>query len=155
MKRLVVDAEKCSGCRLCEMVCSFHHDGRFSPSLSRVTVVKDDRHGMDYPLFCRQCDPCPSVEACPTGALKKTGGGIVALVEEDCIGCGACLDACTFDAIKMSMFSKPLICDLCGGSPVCAERCPTEALRFVEHGVVLDRPEDVFLKLRTRWGIID
>ncbi|MEM2803268.1 MAG: 4Fe-4S dicluster domain-containing protein, partial [Nitrososphaerota archaeon] len=30
------DFLKCSGCRLCEIVCSLHHEGRIWPEASRV-----------------------------------------------------------------------------------------------------------------------
>lgn len=153
MKRLLVDAEKCSGCRFCEMVCSFHHKKRFSPSLSRVTVIKEDKYGLDYPIFCHQCDPCPSITACPAGALTRTELGIVTVDEEACTGCGACVEACVFDAVKLDESSKPLICDLCGGEPVCAERCPTKALIFAESEEAVSRPEEAFGELLRRWGI--
>ncbi len=153
MKRIVVDSSLCAGCRYCEMLCSFSHEGRFSPSLSRIAVIKEDRYGMDYPVFCRQCDDCPPLESCPTGALSKMGLGIVAVDGDACTGCGSCLDVCTFKAIQLDESSRPLICDLCGGKPACVERCPTEALRFEESEEITERPEDAFSELRRRWGI--
>ena len=153
MKRLIVDAEICAGCRYCEMICSFHHEGRFSPSLSRVAVIKEDKHGMDFPLFCQHCEECPPADDCPTGALSKTIQGYIALEDWACTGCGTCIEACTFSAIRMGGESKPLICDLCGGKPVCVERCPTKALKYGESDEVLRLPEDVFRELRGRWGI--
>jgi len=152
LKKILVDAGECCGCRYCEMVCSFHHEGRFSPSLSRVTVEKEDRYGFDYPVFCHQCDTCPPVEACPTGALRRTSQGTVQVEEASCTGCGACVDACPFNAIKLNG-SRPIVCDLCGGEPVCVERCPTKALSFEdsEEGGVL--PEDALKELLGRWGI--
>ncbi|MFB0543999.1 MAG: dihydromethanopterin reductase (acceptor) [Candidatus Bathyarchaeia archaeon] len=48
---------------------------------------------------CIGCRPCPAEVACPTGALKR--------VEEKmkvqltlCMGCGLCLDACPYGAIR-------------------------------------------------------
>lgn len=152
MKRIVVDAEECAGCRVCEMVCSFHHRRRFSPQLSRVMVIKEDKHGLDYPVFCHQCDPCPPITACTINALTKTELGVIHVDREACVGCGACIDACTFNAIKFDEDSKPIICDLCGGEPVCVERCPTKALTYTEGGRI-DRPEDVFKELLRRWGV--
>ena len=154
MKRLIVDAAVCAGCRICEMVCSFRHEERFSPSLSRVTVIKVDEFGMDYPVFCRQCGTCPPVDGCPTDALTAENGMVV-LDKEACTGCGICIEACTYGAIKMDESTKPLICDLCGGEPVCAERCPTEAITFEEAEAFSETPEDAFRELRERWGIGD
>ena len=152
MRRILVDAERCAGCRLCEMVCSFHHEAKFSPGLSRVRVIKEDKHGFDYPVLCHQCDPCPSTAACPTGALTMREG-VVHLNEEACTGCGACVEACVFDAVKLDESLKPLICDLCGGEPACVERCPTDALAFAESGEGFDSPEEVRRELMRRWGI--
>jgi len=152
LKRITADGEKCSGCRLCEMVCSFRHERKFSPKLSRIVVIKEDKHGLDYPVLCHQCDPCPSVAACPQRALTRTELGIIHVDKEACTGCGACVDTCTFNAVGLNGSSKPIICDLCGGEPACVEKCPTAALTFEEGGTV-DRPEEVFRKLLRRWGI--
>ncbi len=152
MKRLLVNAAECAGCRYCEMVCSFQKEGRFSPSYSGVTVIKEDRYGLDYPLFCRQCDNCPPADACPEGALERDGNGVVTLNEEKCIGCGICAKVCTYGAVNMGV-SKPAICDLCSGEPACVERCPTKALSYEESDVYTERPDVVFLELRRRWGI--
>ena len=151
--RIRVDAEKCSGCRLCEMVCSFHHEGRFSPRLSRVLVIKEDKYGLDYPVFCHQCDPCPSIATCSIGALTRTELGVIHVDGDACTGCGVCVEACTFDVIRLNGSQKPLICDLCGGEPICVKKCPTGALAFVDFEGEVDHPEEVFAELLRRWGI--
>ncbi len=153
MKRIIIDAEECVGCRLCEMVCSFHHEGRFSPSLSRVTVIKEDKHGLDYPVLCHQCDPCPSVGACPEGALTRTKSGVIHLDSYACVGCGNCVDTCAFNAIKLGESGKPIICDLCDGNPLCVERCPTNALIFKEYEAGFEHPEKIFEVILRRWEI--
>ena len=84
MKKIHVESEKCSGCRICELVCSFHHEGRFNPRLSRVAVVKEDKYGLDYPVFCHQCKPCPVIAACPSDALKRGALGVIYVDEEAC-----------------------------------------------------------------------
>jgi len=154
MKKLIADAEKCSGCRLCEMVCSFYHEAKFSPRLTRITVIKEDKYGLDYPVFCHRCDPCPAIATCPPDALSKTEFGVIHVNTEACTGCGACVDACVFDAVKLDKSSKPLLCDLCGGEPVCVERCPTGALNFINSENGFRRPVEVFGELLRRWGIV-
>ena len=44
-KMLIVDSEKCTGCRLCEVACSAGHDGISNPLKARIHIVKmdDDR----------------------------------------------------------------------------------------------------------------
>ena len=130
MRRITVDAERCAGCRYCELACSGRHYRFFSPSLSRVTVIKDDHHGLDYPVFCHQCERCPPEENCPVGALKRVEGCLV--VEEGCVGCGLCVEVCGFGAVKL-VEGRPIACDLCGGEPECVKRCPTGALSYLEY----------------------
>ena len=155
MKRIIVEAVECAGCRVCELACSYGHEGRFSPSLSRITVIKEDKHGLDYPLYCRQCESCSPVSTCPTGALSKTTVGTVAVDPEACTGCGSCVTACNYDAIKLDASSRPLICDLCGGEPKCVRKCPTDALRFEESEAFTETMEDAFARLKTEWNIDD
>lgn len=153
MERLLVEAEKCAGCRQCEMVCSFWHEEKFSPTLSRVTVIKVDEKGVDYPVFCRQCPTCPPEEACPTDAFKRTPEGVVDVDDDACNGCGQCVAACGFAAVKLNLESKPVVCDLCGGSPICVERCPTGAILYEEAGFFDETPDEAFSRLLGRWGI--
>lgn len=154
LRRMWVDAEKCSGCRSCEMICSFKHEGKFSPTLSRIRVIKEDKHGFDYPILCRQCDPCAAVAACPVGALTKTALGITQLNKDACVGCTSCKDACSFGALELDEISRPLICDLCGGEPICVRRCPTNAITFVESETEYQNPELESRRLLRKWGII-
>ncbi len=43
---LVVHPELCSGCRACELVCSFHHRRTFSRGKSSVYVKRNERKGV-------------------------------------------------------------------------------------------------------------
>ncbi|MBN2334139.1 4Fe-4S dicluster domain-containing protein [Candidatus Bathyarchaeota archaeon] len=151
MKRITVDAERCAGCRYCELACSGRHYHLFSTSLSRVTVVKDDHRGLDYPVLCHQCDECIPEESCPVGAIKRTGGCIV--VDETCVGCGQCVELCKFGAIKL-VDSRPIACDLCGGDPECVKRCPTGALLYGEYDGGYRSVKDELNELQRRLGIV-
>jgi heterodisulfide reductase subunit A len=62
-----------------------------------------------------------------------TASGSVCAVEESrCIGCGACIDACTYDAIhaKTTKAGQKAVVNpaLCKGDGLCCSKCPTDAI---------------------------
>jgi Fe-S-cluster-containing hydrogenase component 2 len=153
VKRIVVDETQCAGCRICELVCSYSHEGVFSPKLSRIEVVKIDKYGFDYPIYCRQCEKCLPAEICPVRALNIDNFGVITINHELCTSCEACVKVCTYNAIKIDHSSKPIICDLCSGDPLCVKKCPTHALSYVETELFSDKPSEILNKLLDRWGI--
>jgi Fe-S-cluster-containing hydrogenase component 2 len=134
------------------MVCSFHKSGRFSPSLARITVIKDDRNGLDYPVICHQCNECPPVESCPVGAITKKPDGWTWVNWQICIGCGTCINSCKYNAVKLAE-ERAIICDLCEGNPECVNRCPTSALKYFETDESTETYVQVFGKLREIWNL--
>lgn len=133
--RLLVDADKCSGCRRCELACSFKHEGKYWPEASRVRVNKDEANGVDSPAACRQCGTAKCVQACPEGALSRDPATKAVLLDKDkCRECYACAKACSFGAVHRGVDGFPLLCDLCDGHPACVEVCPTAALTFGRAG---------------------
>lgn len=131
--QLRVNPELCTGCRMCEMECSFAHERRFGTHISRVRVVKLEEVGIDYPVICQQCANAKCIAACSQGALSRTDAGTIVVDQRACTRCGACVAACPFGAMNAHPDTGwPISCDLCGGAPSCAEGCPTGAISIVE-----------------------
>jgi carbon-monoxide dehydrogenase iron sulfur subunit len=133
-----VDAAVCVGCKTCELVCSLQHEGVFSLALSRLSVARDPFAMVFVPVVCRQCRTPECVAACPVeGAMtvdEATGARLI--VAEKCVGCGACAEACPWNAeyevIKLHPEKQIYVkCDLCGGAPACVAFCPVGALTYV------------------------
>ena len=54
---------------------------------------------------CKQCNPCSVVEVCSYSAVKLSDG-VPKISSVLCQGCGQCVDACTFDAVKFAEKKK-------------------------------------------------
>jgi len=131
---ITLDPSKCTGCRMCEMACSLHHEQACSRSTSRIKVVKFEKEGIDMPVLCQHCANAPCLVVCPTAALQRDQlTGAVVLREHLCIGCRMCAIACPFGAIGVDPRGERtaiLKCDLCDGDPQCVRFCEPGALRF-------------------------
>lgn len=142
MKALIVDPLKCTGCRACEVACSFAHDGVFNPAYSRVKVSNFLEDLVFVPSVCLQCDEPYCAEVCPTEALEKDPDtGLVKHDQNKCIGCKQCIVACPWGAIKVHVGNKKIIkCDHCNGDPACVKVCPPKAIAYEElEDVVLSK----------------
>jgi Fe-S-cluster-containing hydrogenase component 2 len=134
MAKLTFNAENCTGCRACELACSFHCEGLFSPSKSRIRVVRIDEEGIDVPVGCEHCDNAVCMLVCPVKAIieNKSTGAII-LNPDLCIGCKQCLAVCPFGAIHYDEQEKLFYkCDLCNGEPECVKWCETKAILYYE-----------------------
>jgi len=57
--------------------------------------------------------------------------GAIELNLERCVKCEACVDGCEFGCALVDDVHQEIVkCDLCGGSPACAQFCPTKALVY-------------------------
>ena len=132
-KTLLVDYDKCTGCRNCEMYCSLLKTKTCNPDRSRVRVIALDEKGISAPVMCQQCEDAPCISACPVDAITKdTETGAVKIDLETCVGCEICIEECPFHAIIIdSVEEEVLTCDLCNGDPMCAKMCPTGTISFV------------------------
>ena len=137
-KVLIVDYDLCTGCHLCELVCSLHHEGIVNPYLSKISVLTKPENQTSVPVYCLQCNDAPCARACPVNAIKydeKTSAWLIDYGR--CIGCRECAYACPFGAISFNLSAEPIKCDLCGGSPQCVNVCPHEALIYGDEDKVI------------------
>ena len=160
-KATLYDANKCIGCRGCQVACKAWNDlpaeattnrgtHENPPQLSartwtkiRFTEVEDDGEfrWVFTKVQCMHCEYPACAEACLVGALQKTADGPVVYDDRKCIGCRYCMVACPF-GVPTFEWDKPLPwvrkCTSCvdrlseGLEPACVKTCPTGALKFGE-----------------------
>ena len=130
-KTIRIDADKCSGCRLCEMVCSaYHADPKYNmvnPRKSRIQVLRDEDNDLYLPVMGGyhvevECN------------LRTT----VTINEKDYGQCSFCRAVCpSHELFRDPDNNLPLVCDACGepmpeGGPKCVQVCFIDALTYVE-----------------------
>ena len=144
-KMLVVEIERCVGCKSCEVACAVEHS--VSKELSqaiwetprpraRVSVNQGSKYAV--PLQCRHCEDAPCMAVCPTSALHRANADSPVVLDSSlCIGCTWCVQACPFGVITLDEASGVAVkCDQCfervsrGALPACVSACPTQALGF-------------------------
>ena len=131
-QRLIVTPARCNGCKSCELACSFYHTkDKNKPGISRIKAYSYTEE-VNVPVVCEQCDDAACVRTCPTHALALNEvTGVVEFNKFKCVECGMCSVACPFGNITIEAETKDVLkCDNCGGDPVCAKFCPTDALIF-------------------------
>ena len=134
MPKIDILESKCTGCRLCEGVCSARLVGNFDSARSAVYVESLLPESVTIrPLMCIHCEEHPCVDACPVAALEKKEDSELYVVNKDlCTGCGACVQACPYRGIRLDPVCKTAIkCDLCNGQPRCVDICPFKVIQTI------------------------
>lgn len=133
-KVLAIDYQKCTGCRLCELVCSVKHEGVSNPTRSRIKIEKWESEGLYIPMSCQQCEDAPCMAVCPVKAISRDETLDRITVDYDvCIGCRACVAVCPFGAMSFDTIDRKVIkCDLCDGDPQCVRFCDMKAVDYVD-----------------------
>lgn len=151
---MVIDLATCIGCHACTVSCKMENEleeGNYNtwvdewdtgeyPNISKVKL----------PKLCNHCKDAPCIPVCPVDATFAVQGGIVVVDEKECIGCGACLEACPYDARYMiESTNKAGKCTFCiqraeaGLMPACVSSCVSHARYFGD----LNDPESQVSKL--------
>jgi len=135
-RHIVVDQSTCSGCRICELVCSEQHFGIFNPRRSAIRVIRNYGWSENWntTFTCYQCMNSWCMQSCRFEAIyRDSRTGSVVVDYNRCKGCKKCEDSCPFDMIKIVEIDgekKAFKCDLCNGEPVCVANCPTESIKI-------------------------
>lgn len=148
--RFEVDLDACSGCKACVSACHSLNGLEESEIWRSVGLLVGG--GGSAPVWnqnvttaCHHCVEPLCLAGCPVDAYEKDPvTGIVAHLDDQCIGCRYCQLTCPYE---VPTFSKRLgvvrKCDMCadrlaeGEAPACVQGCPTDAISI---GVV-DRSE--------------
>lgn len=71
--KVLISLDKCVGCRICELACSFVLKGSFNPSGSNIRVYFRDDGGLSIEVpsdcVCEEKGPL-CVDMCPTRAIE-------------------------------------------------------------------------------------
>lgn len=139
IKRIKIDADRCNGCRGCEIACSaYHSEPRFSsinPAKSRIQIITHRLKDIWLPVFAGEYAPAECM-----------GRDVYTIDGKEYDECAFCRAACpSRDLFKDPDSGLPLKCDMCEGEdePWCVKWCLNDVLTFeeVEVPVEDDEPE--------------
>jgi len=155
MKRIIIDQDKCDGCKNCSIACMLAHQESLNgckgsvydldlldpKNEARHTIVSNGK-GSYIPIFCRHCAVPDCVGACMSGAMKKEDSGHVLYDDKRCGVCFMCVMSCPYGNVKpdKATRTKILKCDFCkgqngpddNGDPNCVKSCPKKAIHVEE-----------------------
>ncbi|MCA9625682.1 MAG: 4Fe-4S dicluster domain-containing protein, partial [Myxococcales bacterium] len=97
---LVVDQNRCVHCRACIDACGRRHGH------SRLELRGLQLDNLLFPTACRHCDD-PVCLLCSVNGILRLPQGEITIVEDNCIGCGACAERCPYGNIRMHGIQKP------------------------------------------------
>ena len=147
MKRIMIDIDKCNGCKNCSIACMQAHradEGSVytldlsSPDNESRNFIQMDSAGRYIPIFCRHCDDPECVFSCMSGALTKDPQtGFVICDEDKCGACFMCVMNCPYGVLKpdRATRSRAIKCDFCVNDedgPNCVRMCPNKAIEVKE-----------------------
>jgi Fe-S-cluster-containing dehydrogenase component len=134
---MIIDLNKCVGCRACELACHQRNDLPEDKSYIRILPKGDEENRWFLPVQCQHCQDAPCEHVCPTAATYHHKSGVVLINEKTCVGCKYCAVACPYDARTFDevtgLVDKCWLCldwVLGGGLPACVQSCILGARLF-------------------------
>ena len=154
---MAIDTKKCVGCSDCVVACQTENNVPAGYCrdwvVEAVTGTYPDLSIELRSERCNHCEKSPCVSSCPTGASQYGQGGIVFVEHDECIGCGACIESCPYDARFVHPDGYIDKCTFCmhrvekGQEPACVAVCPTHCMYF---GDLDDPNSEISRKIATR-----
>jgi tetrathionate reductase subunit B len=166
---MIIDIDKCVGCHACTIACKAEWEipTEFDRNWVHRLGPAQTSEGMAYtfyPGLCNHCDEPPCVDNCPADPVEMTFkdatsgkthtmtvaatwkdpfNGTVQIDKARCIGCGACVDTCPYNARYVNpnladnnSVGKADKCTYCmprvaqGLQPACVQTCLAGARIF-------------------------
>jgi len=138
---MLIDTIKCVGCSDCVVACQIENNVPLGYCRDWLTETVNGTYPnvsfIHQSERCNHCDNAPCVRTCPTGASHIIEGGIVMVTGDECIGCGACIESCPYNA-RYQHPEEGYVdkCTFCahrveeGENPACVSVCPTKCMFF-------------------------
>ncbi|MBI2852021.1 MAG: 4Fe-4S binding protein [Chloroflexi bacterium] len=140
---LMVDLERCFGCRSCEAACKqTNHLGYygFRNRVVWITPTQPNERLHFITTMCQQCERPACLRACdsfPKAIYKNESDGAVLIDTSVCVGCQKCVEACPYNCMGFDpRVRKAVKCTMCidrrelGLQPACVSVCPGRALTY-------------------------
>ena len=131
IKEIIVDVDKCTGCRACELACSaFHAVPKYSsinPARARIRVTIDEMRDVYVPIRAGEYTQA-----------ECNGRHIYTINGKEYSECSFCGASCpSRDLFKEPDSGLPLKCDMCEddpplSEPMCVQACVFGALTYRE-----------------------
>ncbi len=133
-KKIVVHSDRCTGCMLCAMACSLVKVGACNPVSSRIRIAEWRGKEFIVPVLCQNCEEPVCMPCCVVDAISRNEEtGAVEINMSLCNNCKMCIKVCPYGGPAFDPVAKQVVmCDHCGGQPVCVEVCAREALAYVD-----------------------
>lgn len=137
-----VDLDTCTGCKACVTACRSLNGLDADETWRSVGLLVGDAgdgqsvQHQHVTTACHHCVDPGCLSGCPVDAYEKDPvTGVVAHLDDQCIGCGYCIMTCPYEVPRFDD-RRGIVrkCDLCadrladGEAPACVQACPTHAI---------------------------